>query len=118
MTPRHVLVALFGLTVIAGLADARQEISGVASPTWSIVSTLAFSFLCFYWYRLDSLARGYRPSVWLNVGVVALAIVAVPYYLVRSRPAGARARALLRFGGFALLLAGAAMLGLLAAWQV
>lgn len=116
MKPGHVLALLFAFTAIAGLADAHQALTGVESPAWSLVSTLVFSFLCFYWYRLDSLARGYRPSAWLNVGVVMLAVVAVPYYLVRSRPAGARARALLRFGGFALLLAGAAMLGLLAEW--
>ena len=116
MKPRHVLILLVAFTLVAGLVDARQELGHAEAPAWSLVSTLVFSFLCFYWYRLDSVARGYRPSAWLNVGIVMLAIVAVPYYLARSRPAGARARALLRFGGFALLLAGVAMLGLLVVW--
>jgi hypothetical protein len=42
----------------------------------------------------NSNQRGYARSPWLSVGVVALSVVAVPYYFFRSR--GAR-------GGFIAL---------------
>ena len=43
------------------------------------------SLLAFQWYWLDSELRGYRRSIPLNVSVVALAGIALPYYLFRSR---------------------------------
>jgi len=38
------------------------------------------------------------------VGIVMLALVAVPYYIARSRPAGGKGRALLRLVAFCMLL--------------
>jgi hypothetical protein len=78
---------------------------------WEVLCTVLFSFLSFCWYRLDSDARLYRRTALLNVGIVMFAILAVPYYLVRSRPAGQKARALLRLAGFCLVLAVAAGVG-------
>lgn len=109
--PVHVLGMLVAFTALAGLVDALEQAHGREAQWWSVVSTLVFSFLCFYWYRLDSDRRAYRRTRWLNVGVVMLAIVAVPYYLARSRPRGQKMRAFLRLGGFVLLLGGAGVLG-------
>lgn len=39
----------------------------------------------FAWYRRDAQQRGYRRSAGLNVMIVAVAIISVPYYLFRSR---------------------------------
>lgn len=100
-----ILGLLFAATLVAGVIDARETAQGIDTSWWDIASTLLFSFLCFWWYRIDSDLRRYRRSRWLNVGIVMLAIVAVPYYLVRSRPAGQRGRALLGLAGFVLVLA-------------
>lgn len=43
--------------------------------------------LIFAWYRLDSDQRGFRRSPGLNIGIIAVAIVGLPYYLFRSRGA-------------------------------
>lgn len=43
------------------------------------------AFLIFAWYHADARQRGYRRPMWLNVGVIALAIVAMPYYFLRTR---------------------------------
>ena len=39
----------------------------------------------YWWYHLDKDETGYRAGPFLNVGVAALAIVALPVYFVRSR---------------------------------
>jgi hypothetical protein len=39
----------------------------------------------YVWYRGDAEQRGYRRSPLLNVMVIALALIALPYYLFRSR---------------------------------
>ena len=107
----HILALLLAVTLVFGVVDARETALGIQSGGWAVLSTLMFSFLSFYWYRLDSEARLYRRTALLNVGIVMLAIVAVPYYLVRSRPAGQKGRALLRLAGFCLLLVAAGTLG-------
>ena len=43
--------------------------------------------LVFLWYRLDSDERLYQRSVWLNVSIIAISVIALPYYLFRSRGA-------------------------------
>ncbi|MCS0612571.1 hypothetical protein NX783_07425 [Massilia kyonggiensis] len=111
MTKKHVLTLLVALTLVFGVVDAREMELGVQSNGWAVLSTVLFSFLSFCWYRLDSDARHYRRTALLNVGIVMIAIFAVPYYLVRSRPAGQKGRALLRLAGFCLVLVASAGLG-------
>lgn len=104
MTARQTLALLVAATFVFGVVDARETESGIQAGGWGILCTVLFSFLSFYWYRLDSETHRYRRTPLLNVGIVMLAIVAVPYYLVRSRPAGRRGRALLGLAGFCALL--------------
>jgi amino acid transporter len=111
MKTAHILALLVAVTLVAGVVDAHDMALHVQSNGWAVLSTLMFSFLSFCWYRLDSEARQYRRTRWLSIGVVMLAIVAVPYYLVRSRPAGQKGRALLRLAGFCVLLAVAGTAG-------
>jgi hypothetical protein len=111
MKTAHILALLVAVTLVAGVVDAHDMALHVQSNGWAVLSTLMFSFLSFCWYRLDSEACQYRRTRWLSIGVVMLAIVAVPYYLVRSRPAGQKGRALLRLAGFCVLLAVAGTAG-------
>ena len=46
---------------------------------------LVGAFLIFAWYHADARQRGYRRPKWLDVGVILLAIVAMPYYFFRTR---------------------------------
>ena len=46
---------------------------------------IPLTLLVFTWYRLDTDQLGYRRTPWLNVSVVAISIVALPYYFFRSR---------------------------------
>jgi hypothetical protein len=45
----------------------------------------AFAFFIFWWYRTDSSQLGYKRTPWLNVGVIAAAALALPYYFFRTR---------------------------------
>jgi uncharacterized protein YqgC (DUF456 family) len=113
MTPRpkHVLWMLLAVTVLEGLFDARDTTRSAHVAALPALSMIVLSFLGFYWYRLDSDERGYRRTRWLSTGIVALTVLAIPYYLARSRPRGHKARALLRLGGFVLLQFVAAFIG-------
>jgi uncharacterized membrane protein YoaK (UPF0700 family) len=113
MQPKHVLGALLALALVSGMVDASEAVHGVRTSGWDVASAVLFSFLNFWWYRLDSDVRLYRRSSMLNVGIIAFGIVAIPYYLARSRPAGQKARALLRLAGFGLLLIAGAVIGAL-----
>ena len=111
MNRTRILALLVAVTAVYGVVAAHQMALHIEYSGWEVLSTLMFSFLCFYWYRLDSEARMYRRTALLNVGIVMFAILAVPYYLVRSRPAGQKGRALLRLAGFCALLVVAAGVG-------
>ena len=58
---------------------------GNPMPPTFIWSVFLNSLLFFAWYRLDSNELHYPRSALLNIAVTALPIVAIPYYLFRSR---------------------------------
>lgn len=76
-----------------------------------MASTLAFNALIFAWYYFDSEVLAYPRSPALNIGVVLLAGVTIPYYLVRSRAKGRKLRAFLMLIGFLALCAASDTLG-------
>ena len=110
---RQVLLSMPALLFIVGLMEQHEQ-----GPWLLFVCTLVFgvlqNFLPFYWYRLDSDLRAFARSRLMNFGVVFLAPLVIPIYLLRSRARGRRLRALLRFVGFSLLLVLAVVLGLFA----
>lgn len=81
---RLVVVALAVVSLAFGMVD-QWFYPGHPSPPTGVAYMLLGVFLIFLWYRMDSTQLGYRRSPWLNVGVVALAAVALPYYFFRSR---------------------------------
>jgi hypothetical protein len=56
----------------------------------------------FYWLHYDARELAIKRPAWLNVGIVMLAIVFVPYYLYKTRPSGRRWPAILGFLGIVL----------------
>ncbi len=78
---------------------------------WLMVSTVVSGIIVFAWYYSDSELHQYKRSKWLNIGVVALALLAVPYYLIRSRPQGKRGKALVKCFGFCVVALLSSVLG-------
>jgi len=52
---------------------------------WAIGETLVSLALVFWWYHQDKAEHGYRAGPLMNGGMLLLAIVAMPVYLVRTR---------------------------------
>lgn len=78
---------------------------------------LASTLLVFLWYRIDSDQAAYPRSIWLNISVLALALVALPYYFFRSRGAKGGAIATLAFLALLVCWAVLAVVGQHAAWH-
>jgi len=102
------LILFLLIGAVSGVYAVRDSYE---PPWWTLSSTVLVSVAGFYWYHLDSTRHNYARSIWLNLGVVAVAPLAVPYYVYSVTPAGARLRALGRLVGFFLLLMAATMVG-------
>lgn len=112
-TNQILAVVLLYFAVLGGIT-AYLEVQRIVEPPWSVMlTTLAGSLLVFWWYRTDSTLRSYRRSPLLNVAVVAIGILAVPYYLLRSREKGQRLLAFAKMVGFMVLMVGALLVGAL-----
>ena len=114
MKPKHILLALLIVSAALGGFLAFLEERGLPEP--EVVRLCSMStvwVLIFAWYRVDSDIQGYKRSPFLNVGVAAFAVLAVPYYLVRSRARGSRLKAVAYFIGFFVLFIAVFTLGAL-----
>jgi hypothetical protein len=82
---KHIALALFLLLAfLSGLARqffAPGEVLSRVDVPFLLVSL----FLTFIWFRVDSEQLGYRRSPILNVMVLAITFLALPYYFFRSR---------------------------------
>jgi peptidoglycan/LPS O-acetylase OafA/YrhL len=100
------LAAAIGMS--AAVADARHA---EEPPFWTLAYNIGFGALTYAWVHFDSLRREARLPLLLKVGVVLLAVVALPAYLIASRRGTARWIALARLAGFFVLLVLAATVG-------
>ena len=78
------VLGFVGLSFVSGVAGQYFYPGAEFSPVdmWFLP---IFAFLLFVWYRLDSEQRAFKRSVGLNVCIIGIAIVALPYYFFRSR---------------------------------
>jgi len=96
-----VLVMLALTALLAGLLDPVFSAAGRTWAWYDMALSLVCAILVFTWYYIDSDEWAYRRTPLLNMMVVALGIVAIPYYLFRTRGARQGFRA---FGLFLLAL--------------
>ena len=82
---RYALALLAAITLVTPIIETL--VTGRVEPFSNF--DLGGSFLSllpiYWWYHLDKDETGYRAGPLLNVGVAALAIIALPVYFVRSR---------------------------------
>jgi hypothetical protein len=87
MRSKSLIVAIFlAVSLLSGAID-QYFYPGDMWPPTALAPAVLNIFLVFLWYRIDSTEIGYKRSPWLNLAVVALALVALPYYFFRSRGA-------------------------------
>ena len=95
------LSTLIGASLALGVVDAAMQLQNSGGLT--LIGSLAMLLVGFRWLTLDSAELDIRRPMWLNIGIVMAAIVFVPYYLYKTRPAGHRLPAIASF--FAVVLA-------------
>jgi hypothetical protein len=78
---------LWAFAAVSFIAGANPVVAMSADMVRMIELGLVFAmvFLIFLWYRIDADERGFQRSLLLNVAIVMVAALAVPYYLIRSR---------------------------------
>jgi steroid 5-alpha reductase family enzyme len=67
--------------IVETIATGKVETFG----TFGMVETVVSLVVLFWWYHVDKQERNYRAGPLMNGGVLALAIVALPVYFIRSR---------------------------------
>lgn len=83
--PRTIVLVLLSVAAFADGVAHQLTAPGEMFARSDIVFTLVATLLIFLWYRFDSDQMSYRRSPWLNVAVVAIGLIALPYYFFRSR---------------------------------
>lgn len=78
---------LWAFAAVSFISGANPVVAMSADMVKAIELALVFAmvFLIFLWYRIDADERGFQRSTLLNVAIVMVAAIAVPYYLIRSR---------------------------------
>lgn len=103
----HKSIAPLALLLVAGLCIGvvNPILFGAPSapPLWSTLEKLALVVLVYWWFHADTAEQNYQPSWLLRGGIIFLAIVAVPVYLVRSRGGRQGGVALLKMFAFLML---------------
>jgi hypothetical protein len=111
-----VLSALMATFFLPGVFDGWCQVVGWTPATFVFwAPAIVQLFIIFYWLRLDSEEHKYKRSGLLNVGVILIAPIALPIYLYKSRPAGARLKA---FGWFMLAALGTLLVSLMGSLSV
>ena len=98
----HMAVLSFASGPLVVAAAALIGHTGMVLTTLTLA--LASSFYTFLWFCRDRDARGYPRSTGLNMAMVAMSILAVPYYLVRSRTGIRKLIALGKMAAYVLVL--------------
>lgn len=108
------LYPLVGLLVLMFLDSFGERLifGGSANhPRWSLATTVLFTGVLYWWYHLDKRERKFRAAPVQNAGMVGLAVVALPIYLIRSRGLKSRAVSVIWMLSFVVLLIASAWLG-------
>lgn len=93
------------LAIIAtgmGVTDYLSYYFPVSGGFVMVFLQVAVIALAFYWYWLDSYYRQYNRTILLNIAVILVAFLAIPYYLYRSRVEAGRTISLAVFAGIIL----------------
>jgi len=104
MTAKRALIFLFSLMALYGaIAGYFASVDANSPKPIEFLFTACSAVLIYVWYYFDAAEQRYKRSVLLGGSVVAFSLLAIPYYLIKSRPAGKKMKALLYFFGSVLL---------------
>ncbi len=102
-----VLALVAAISLLDGLAALRGLI--LPRPV-DVFYAVVMAILSYLWLRQDARERRQQVGALMSGLVIACAVIGIPVYLMRSRPAGERLRAVGRFFGFVVVAAGLSLL--------
>lgn len=108
------IAGMFGVSLATGIAITALAPNAVETGMplgIQIVANIVAFVLGFRWLQADSAALDIHRPTWLNVGIVLLAAIFVPYYFYKTRPEGARLAPILRFFGLIFACAFTSVIG-------
>lgn len=111
MTPVRAASCVLLLMFAFGLGEGDFT-ARVSHLELHLVAGLIVGYLAFMWVRSDSEGRGIARSRLLGVAMILVPLAAAPYYLLRSRDATERGRALGAYAGLLILMALAYSVGI------
>jgi uncharacterized protein YqgC (DUF456 family) len=112
MNPRRILIALLLYAIALSGFLTYLDMRAIREPAWvALATSLIFSGLIFWWYLADTEEQRYRRTALLNIAVIVISVIAVPYYVLRSRAKGERLKAFGRLIGFFVLMLIAMLVG-------
>ena len=79
------LAILAAVSLVVPLLEVMLTGKAEELGTYALAQNLLSIPPIFWWYHVDKAEKGYRAGPLMNVGVVALAILALPVYFIRSR---------------------------------
>jgi hypothetical protein len=80
--------------LVLGAVDRHPERMVDMDSLFSTCIATVCVLLVFCWYRIDAKARGYGTSWGMSIAMILITVVALPWYLIRSRKGGRSALAL------------------------
>jgi hypothetical protein len=84
--PKLVALSLLALISLIGPIIERMATGRVEMLSkFGLAETLVSLVVLFWWYHVDKREWDYKAGPLMNGGVLALAIVALPVYFIRSR---------------------------------
>lgn len=110
------ITAMLGVSLVTGIVISAlvPNAAETGMPLGiQLAANVVLFVLGFRWLQADSAQLDIRRPVWLNVAIVLLAAIFVPYYFFKTRPEGARVVPILGFFGLIIGCAIASTIGIL-----
>lgn len=110
------ITAMLGVSLVTGIVVSAlaPDAAETGMPLGiQVTANIVLLVLGFRWLYADSAQLDIRRPAWLNVGIVLLAAVFVPYYFYKTRPEGRRLSPILGFFGLVFGCAIASTIGIL-----
>ena len=108
------IAAMLGVSLATGIVVAviAPNVAETGMPlSIQLGANVMLFVLGFRWLQADSAQLDIQRPVWLNVAIILLAAVFVPYYFYKTRPEGKRLLPILRFFGLIFACAFASIIG-------
>ena len=122
---QQAIISAYGISLVCG-AWIAMLFPGLTNPDtlqasmeslrghWvNWIYQLGALFACFVWLNADSRQLDIRRPWWLNIGIILVTSVFVPYYLYKTRPVGQRLQPILVFFGILFSSAFVMVIGLM-----